>query len=215
MPPYADRFVPKTDRTAGRPPVHISADIRRGDGDGRGLQEPARQKVDISRRGNAGDCLANPAAPWNQGIDMERTLKQVRLQGLTGNVQFDHYGRRVNFTMDVFELKNNGPRRIGYWTDADKLVLIQDSPLLPNDTSGMENRTVVVTTIMAFETLPVPRSLRTNQIILHMIDVSGLLHGMGLSGCSSDSDMADSPPDEEPHFKKLSPSWTLAGYESP
>lgn len=37
-----------------------------------------RQKVDISRRGNAGDCLANPAAPWNQGIDMERMLKQVR-----------------------------------------------------------------------------------------------------------------------------------------
>lgn len=40
-----------------------------------------RQKVDISRRGNAGDCLANPAAPWNQGIDMERTLKQVRRKG--------------------------------------------------------------------------------------------------------------------------------------
>lgn len=37
-----------------------------------------RQKIDISRRGNAGDCLANPAAPWAQGIDMERTLKQVR-----------------------------------------------------------------------------------------------------------------------------------------
>ncbi|KAI4793037.1 hypothetical protein KUCAC02_032964, partial [Chaenocephalus aceratus] len=74
--------------------------------------------------------------------------QQVRLQGLTGNVQFDHYGRRVNYTMDVFELKNNGPRRIGYWNDADKLVLIQDSPLHPNDTSGIENRTVVVTTIM-------------------------------------------------------------------
>lgn len=38
--------------------------------------------------------------------------------------------------------------QIGYWNDADKLVLIQDSPLLPNDTTGMENRTVVVTTIM-------------------------------------------------------------------
>lgn len=37
---------------------------------------------------------------------------QVWLQGLTGNVQFDHYGRRVNYTMDVFELKNNGPRRV-------------------------------------------------------------------------------------------------------
>uniref|UniRef100_A0A8C4HNJ0 Glutamate receptor n=1 Tax=Dicentrarchus labrax TaxID=13489 RepID=A0A8C4HNJ0_DICLA len=72
-----------------------------------------RQKIDISRRGNAGDCLANPAAPWNQGIDMERALKQVRIQGLTGNIQFDHYGRRVNYTMDVFELKSNGPRKVG------------------------------------------------------------------------------------------------------
>ncbi|GAB0180562.1 hypothetical protein GRJ2_000521500 [Grus japonensis] len=35
----------------------------------------------------------------------------VRIQGLTGNVQFDHYGRRVNYTMDVFELKNTGPRK--------------------------------------------------------------------------------------------------------
>uniref|UniRef100_A0A8C1THZ5 Glutamate receptor n=1 Tax=Cyprinus carpio TaxID=7962 RepID=A0A8C1THZ5_CYPCA len=75
-----------------------------------------RQKIDISRRGNAGDCLANPAAPWNQGIDMERTLKQVRIQGLTGNIQFDHYGRRVNYTMDVFELKSNGPRKVRHTT---------------------------------------------------------------------------------------------------
>ncbi|XP_051537366.1 glutamate receptor 4 isoform X5 [Myxocyprinus asiaticus] len=117
-----------------------------------------RQKVDISRRGNAGDCLANPAAPWNQGIDMERTLKQVRLQGLTGNVQFDHYGRRVNYTMDVFELKSNGPRRIGYWNDADKLVLTQDQALLPNETSGMENRTVIVTTIMPLVRNPLLRN---------------------------------------------------------
>ncbi|KAI4872489.1 hypothetical protein NFI96_031798, partial [Prochilodus magdalenae] len=124
-----------------------------------------RQKIDISRRGNAGDCLANPAAPWNQGIDMERTLKQscvvsalllrvselikprhasvimtcigvisyccsltydaygfcvcvcvcVRIQGLTGNIQFDHYGRRVNYTMDVFELRSNGPQKVSVW----------------------------------------------------------------------------------------------------
>ncbi|XP_061296052.1 glutamate receptor 4 isoform X7 [Bos javanicus] len=107
-----------------------------------------RQKIDISRRGNAGDCLANPAAPWGQGIDMERTLKQVQIQGLTGNVQFDHYGRRVNYTMDVFELKSTGPRKVGYWNDMDKLVLIQDVPTLGNDTAAIENRTVVVTTIM-------------------------------------------------------------------
>lgn len=37
--------------------------------------------------------------------------------------------------------------QIGYWTDADKLVLIQDPSLLSNDTMT-QNRTVIVTTIM-------------------------------------------------------------------
>uniref|UniRef100_A0A674DQ33 Glutamate receptor n=1 Tax=Salmo trutta TaxID=8032 RepID=A0A674DQ33_SALTR len=136
-----------------------------------------RQKVDISRRGNAGDCLANPAAPWNQGIDMERTLKQVRMQGLTGNVQFDHYGRRVNYTMDVFELKNNGPRRMGYWTDSDKLVLIQNEALLPNEI--LENRTVVVTTIMKAEIAVAP--LTITLVREEVIDFSKPFMSLGIS----------------------------------
>ncbi|MGH0186087.1 UNVERIFIED_CONTAM: hypothetical protein FKN15_020181 [Acipenser sinensis] len=37
---------------------------------------------------------------------------------------------------------------IGYWNDVDRLVLIQNEMPFPNDTSGIENRTVVVTTIM-------------------------------------------------------------------
>ena len=32
------------------------------------FQSLRRQRIDISRRGNAGDCLANPAVPWGQGI---------------------------------------------------------------------------------------------------------------------------------------------------
>ena len=36
-----------------------------------------RQRVDVSRRGSAGDCLANPAVPWSQGIEIERALKMV------------------------------------------------------------------------------------------------------------------------------------------
>lgn len=38
--------------------------------------------------------------------------------------------------------------QVGYWNDMDKLVLIQDVPTLGNDTAAIENRTVVVTTIM-------------------------------------------------------------------
>lgn len=40
------------------------------------------------------------------------------------------------------------PFQIGYWNDIDKLVLVQNENALSNDSSVMENRTVVVTTIM-------------------------------------------------------------------
>jgi len=34
----------------------------------------------MSRRGNSGDCLANPAVPWAQGVEIERALKQVTVE---------------------------------------------------------------------------------------------------------------------------------------
>ncbi|TKS72513.1 Glutamate receptor 3 [Collichthys lucidus] len=105
-----------------------------------------RQRVDVSRRGSAGDCLANPAVPWSQGIDIERALKTVQVHGMTGNIQFDNYGRRTNYTIDVYEMKTGGPRKIGYWNEYARFVNIMD-PQVSND-SSVENRTIVVTTIM-------------------------------------------------------------------
>ncbi|KAG7483505.1 hypothetical protein MATL_G00039120 [Megalops atlanticus] len=106
-----------------------------------------RQRVDVSRRGSAGDCLANPAIPWSQGIDIERALKMVRVQGMTGNIQFDTYGRRSNYTIDVYEMKPGGTRKIGYWNEYERFVYIMDQQVT-NGSSTMENRTIVVTTIM-------------------------------------------------------------------
>ncbi|XP_067348727.1 glutamate receptor 1-like isoform X5 [Channa argus] len=75
------------------------------------FQNLRRQRIDISRRGNAGECLANPPAPWGQGIDIQRALQQVRLEGLTGHVQFDERGHRTNYTLTVMELSHTGPRK--------------------------------------------------------------------------------------------------------
>ncbi|KAM9105251.1 glutamate receptor 1 isoform 4-T4 [Megaptera novaeangliae] len=75
------------------------------------FQSLRRQRIDISRRGNAGDCLANPAVPWGQGIDIQRALQQVRFEGLTGNVQFNEKGRRTNYTLHVIEMKHDGIRK--------------------------------------------------------------------------------------------------------
>uniref|UniRef100_A0A8C0IIF1 Glutamate receptor n=1 Tax=Bubo bubo TaxID=30461 RepID=A0A8C0IIF1_BUBBB len=100
-----------------------------------------RQRVDVSRRGSAGDCLANPAVPWSQGIDIERALKMVQVQGMTGNIQFDTYGRRTNYTIDVYEMKAAGSRKVSYKD-------MHPDFLPSNDTSSVENRTIVVTTIL-------------------------------------------------------------------
>ncbi|XP_014862069.1 PREDICTED: glutamate receptor 3-like [Poecilia mexicana] len=103
-----------------------------------------RQRVDVSRRGSAGDCLANPAVPWSQGIDIERALKTVQLQGMTGNIQFDNYGRRTNYTIEIHEMKKDGPKKIGCWNEYTGFVNIMDAQVNISE----ENRTIVVTTIM-------------------------------------------------------------------
>lgn len=37
--------------------------------------------------------------------------------------------------------------QIGYWNEVDKMVVTK-SDLFPNDTMGLENKTVIVTTIL-------------------------------------------------------------------
>ncbi|KAM8953805.1 glutamate receptor 3 isoform 2-T2 [Pelodytes ibericus] len=106
-----------------------------------------RQRVDVSRRGSAGDCLANPAVPWSQGIDIERALKMVQVQGMTGNIQFDTYGRRTNYTIDVYEMTATKPRKVGHWNEYERFVPAPDQQPA-NDSSSVENKTIVVTTIL-------------------------------------------------------------------
>ncbi|PNJ77612.1 glutamate receptor 1 isoform X2 [Pongo abelii] len=112
------------------------------------FQSLRRQRIDISRRGNAGDCLANPAVPWGQGIDIQRALQQVRFEGLTGNVQFNEKGRRTNYTLHVIEMKHDGIRKIGYWNEDDKFVPAATNAQAGGDNSSVQNRTYIVTTIL-------------------------------------------------------------------
>ncbi|GLD72229.1 glutamate receptor 1-like protein, partial [Lates japonicus] len=112
------------------------------------FQNLRRQRIDISRRGNAGECLANPPAPWGQGIDIQRALQQVRLEGLTGHVQFDERGHRTNYTLTVMELSHIGPRKIGYWNEKRGYVNTAIYKPVVEEFYGLQNRTYVVTTIL-------------------------------------------------------------------
>lgn len=53
-----------------------------------------KQRIDFSRRANTGDCLANPAVPWAQGVEIERALKQVTRCGVWG-AQADMHSVRL------------------------------------------------------------------------------------------------------------------------
>ncbi|XP_042306258.1 glutamate receptor 1 isoform X3 [Sceloporus undulatus] len=112
------------------------------------FQSLRKQRIDISRRGNAGDCLANPAVPWGQGIDIQRALQQVRFEGLTGNVQFNEKGHRTNYTLHVMEMKAEGIKKIGYWNEDEKLVPTVTDQQGSNETTILQNRTYIVTTIL-------------------------------------------------------------------
>ncbi|KAM6977424.1 glutamate receptor 1a isoform 1-T1 [Aplochiton taeniatus] len=113
------------------------------------FQNLRKQRIDISRRGNAGECLANPPAPWGQGIDIQRALQQVRIDGLTGHIQFNEKGRRTNFTVSVMELAPSGPKKVGYWNEEEKYVNTATYQRGSNDsTYGLQNRTYIVTTIL-------------------------------------------------------------------
>ncbi|XP_065143106.1 glutamate receptor 1b isoform X2 [Paramisgurnus dabryanus] len=112
------------------------------------FQNLRKQRIDVSRRGNAGECLANPPAPWGQGIDIQRALQQVKFEGLTGNVQFNDKGHRTNFTVSVMEFSPTGPKKVGYWNEHEKYVSTATYTNMLNETYGLQNRTYIVTTIL-------------------------------------------------------------------
>lgn len=39
------------------------------------------------------------------------------MDGLTGTIQFDQYGKRVNFSVNIMELKNSGPVKVQCLSD--------------------------------------------------------------------------------------------------
>ncbi|KAK4814161.1 hypothetical protein QYF61_009979 [Mycteria americana] len=75
-------------------------------------------------------------------------LDEVRFEGLSGNVQFNEKGRRTNYTLHVIEMKHDGIRKIGYWNEDEKLVPAAIDTQSGNESTSLQNRTYIVTTIL-------------------------------------------------------------------
>ncbi|KAM6251526.1 glutamate receptor 1 isoform 3-T3 [Porphyrio hochstetteri] len=97
---------------------------------------PAR----IMQQWRNNDAREHPRVDWKR--------PKVRFEGLSGNVQFNEKGRRTNYTLHVIEMKHDGIRKIGYWNEDEKLVPAAVDTQSGNESTSLQNRTYIVTTIL-------------------------------------------------------------------
>lgn len=60
------------------------------------------------------------------------TALQVRIDGLTGHIQFNEKGRRTNYTVSVMELAPSGPKKVSLRLQSKIIILAQGPPLFKN-----------------------------------------------------------------------------------
>lgn len=46
------------------------------------------------------------------------------MEGLTGNIQFDQHGKRVNYSVNIMELKTNGPVKVRFNRPFDTMWVV-------------------------------------------------------------------------------------------
>ncbi|KAK4881573.1 hypothetical protein RN001_004892 [Aquatica leii] len=73
--------------------------------------------------------FCNSSDNWEYGSTMFNYMKMKSFSGITGLVEFNQYGFRTNFNLDVIKLNENGINKIGSWSSVDGLEMIT----IPND----------------------------------------------------------------------------------
>ncbi|KYB25025.1 hypothetical protein TcasGA2_TC031399 [Tribolium castaneum] len=94
------------------------------------------------------DCASDKA--WTYGTTLTNLVKSVKYPGYTGLIQFDNFGLRSAFGLEIIELKEGGIIKIGNWNYSDGLninrVYPPDPPPLVE--GSLVNRTFIVITCL-------------------------------------------------------------------
>ncbi|XP_027201299.2 glutamate receptor ionotropic, kainate 2-like [Dermatophagoides pteronyssinus] len=64
--------------------------------------------------------------PWPLGIHIIDYMKNLRSRGVTGSIMFNDQGLRVNFTLDVLQLKPDGLKTVAKWTRSGGIVSLSN-----------------------------------------------------------------------------------------
>lgn len=77
-------------------------------------------------------------------------VRQVEIEGLTGDIRFNEDGRRTNYTLNVVEMSSNSDMvKVGEWSDQFRFrALKNQQDRMPPRNDFERNRTYIVTTII-------------------------------------------------------------------
>lgn len=72
------------------------------------------------------DC-SSPVSIFTNGTSIENYIRSVEsFKGLSGNIEFGHFGNRSNFNLDIMELVSDGLKRVGNWNSKKGLEFIDN-----------------------------------------------------------------------------------------
>ncbi|XP_059497300.1 glutamate receptor ionotropic, kainate 5 isoform X4 [Stegostoma tigrinum] len=84
---------------------------------------------------------------WQHGTSLMNYLRTVEYEGLTGRVEFNSKGQRMNYTLRILEQGRDGHKQIGSWHSARGLIM--DATFLDiNVSETLINKSLIVTTIL-------------------------------------------------------------------
>nr|QZH55029.1 ionotropic glutamate receptor 7 [Achelura yunnanensis] len=82
--------------------------------------------------------------PWEQGALLQEAILKANITGVTGNVQFDENGRRINYMLHVNEIYSKKLQTIGTWNSSDGDNIVQDQLASENQNSLLSNKKFIV-----------------------------------------------------------------------
>ncbi|KAF2905279.1 hypothetical protein ILUMI_00899 [Ignelater luminosus] len=94
---------------------------------------------------SAASILCNTTDNWIHGDSIYNYMKTVSREGLTGLIQFDHFGVRSDFNLDLVELREGGTIKVGTWSSKEGLNISRIAPEPEElDEDSLRNRTFIV-----------------------------------------------------------------------
>ncbi|OWF38062.1 Glutamate receptor 4 [Mizuhopecten yessoensis] len=105
-----------------------------------------RRRHEFFNTNESQGILCSPKVLFANGHEVLKALKNIEFSGITGHVQFNEDGERVNYTLQVYQSSyKQSPKKIGHWSSEEGLHLTTKPPPKPIS----ESRVKIISTVLA------------------------------------------------------------------